>query len=241
MKNRRFSSHEISGSNVARALYPTVPIGNDDGFVKILKGYRNPSRSKWFFFTANIDINPWSNRRLRSLSVRRPFHKKRDYTGKKNTVYTVELLRNFSPPLTYRTNPSAPLSGTVESTVRVFKQIFLIYNTRRAPHATIGKKYESSEYHSTNINLEKQYSLKKNSQMIYQLSRCCAPFRGEAIWIVPSSSRTPILSGSSSRTTQRPPGYVAHNISRDPGLVDCTVDLCGHIGLHSPSPSSQCG
>eukprot|EP00808_Paulinella_micropora_P001416 g26771.t1 len=28
------------------------------------------------------------------------------------------------------------------------------------------------------------------------------------------------------RTTQRPPGYVAHNISRDPGLVDCTVDLC---------------
>eukprot|EP00808_Paulinella_micropora_P029247 g2167.t1 len=43
------------------------------------------------------------------------------------------------------------------------------------------------------------------------------------------------------RTTQRPPGYVAHNISRDPGLVDCTVDLCGHIGLHSPSPSPQCG
>eukprot|EP00808_Paulinella_micropora_P006088 g8775.t1 len=28
------------------------------------------------------------------------------------------------------------------------------------------------------------------------------------------------------RTTQRPPGYVAHNISRDPGLVDCTVDMC---------------
>eukprot|EP00808_Paulinella_micropora_P025002 g59171.t1 len=28
------------------------------------------------------------------------------------------------------------------------------------------------------------------------------------------------------RTTQRPPGYVAHNISRDPGLVDCTVDPC---------------
>eukprot|EP00808_Paulinella_micropora_P024754 g355.t1 len=53
--------------------------------------------------------------------------------------------------------------------------------------------------------------------------------------------RTPILSGSSSRTTQRPPGYVAHNISRDPGLVDCTVDLCGHIGLHSPSPLPQCG
>eukprot|EP00808_Paulinella_micropora_P010363 g70746.t1 len=25
-----------------------------------------------------------------------------------------------------------------------------------------------------------------------------------------------------SETTQRPPGYVAHNISRDPGLVDCT-------------------
>eukprot|EP00808_Paulinella_micropora_P020541 g36053.t1 len=43
------------------------------------------------------------------------------------------------------------------------------------------------------------------------------------------------------RTTQRPPGYVAHNTSRDPGLVDCTVDLCGHIGLHSPSPSPQCG
>eukprot|EP00808_Paulinella_micropora_P016638 g17544.t1 len=39
-------------------------------------------------------------------------------------------------------------------------------------------------------------------------------------------SRIPILSGSSSRTTQRPPGYVAHNISRDLGLVDCTVDLC---------------
>eukprot|EP00808_Paulinella_micropora_P016420 g17135.t1 len=31
------------------------------------------------------------------------------------------------------------------------------------------------------------------------------------------------------RTTQRPPGYVAHNISRDPGLVDCTVDLCESI------------
>eukprot|EP00808_Paulinella_micropora_P020629 g1583.t1 len=43
------------------------------------------------------------------------------------------------------------------------------------------------------------------------------------------------------RTTQRPPGYVVHNISRDPGLVDCTVDLCGHIGLHLPSPSPQCG
>eukprot|EP00808_Paulinella_micropora_P001440 g37204.t1 len=43
------------------------------------------------------------------------------------------------------------------------------------------------------------------------------------------------------RTTQRPPGYVAHNISRDPGLVDCTVDLCRHIRLHSPSPSPQCG
>eukprot|EP00808_Paulinella_micropora_P001023 g57199.t1 len=35
------------------------------------------------------------------------------------------------------------------------------------------------------------------------------------------------------RTTQRPPGYVAHNISRDPGLVDCTVDLCARVAPQS--------
>eukprot|EP00808_Paulinella_micropora_P005697 g56578.t1 len=37
------------------------------------------------------------------------------------------------------------------------------------------------------------------------------------------------LSARLKKTTQRPPGYVAHNISRDPGLVDCTVDLCDQI------------
>eukprot|EP00808_Paulinella_micropora_P021193 g60220.t1 len=34
------------------------------------------------------------------------------------------------------------------------------------------------------------------------------------------------------RTTQRPPGYVAHNISRDPGLVDCTmIQVVGSLDL----------
>eukprot|EP00808_Paulinella_micropora_P017340 g82990.t1 len=58
------------------------------------------------------------------------------------------------------------------------------------------------------------------------------------VFLKPPSAFLPIDPGM---TTQRPPGYVAHNISRDPDLVDCTVDLCGHIGLHSPSPSPQCG
>eukprot|EP00808_Paulinella_micropora_P023826 g75997.t1 len=59
--------------------------------------------------------------------------------------------------------------------------------------------------------------------LLYGLVACALDKKPNSLWAECPRSR---LFHNLIRTTQRPPGYVAHNISRDPGLVDCTVDLC---------------